>query len=77
MKGAAAAHGPPGETEMTNRLTPSAPPEDYLIPVAVERFYDRSQRTWTAYAIDAHGNQVGPAQYAHTKAALSLDHADY
>jgi hypothetical protein len=52
-------------------------PDGYRIPVSVERFYDRSQRIWTAYAIDCYGNQVGPAQYDGRKSGLSLDVNSY
>ena len=35
----------------------------------IDSFYDRSIRLWTCLWIDAHGNQVGAAQYAANRKA--------
>ena len=39
-------------------------------------FYDRKLRLWTAYKVDAEGNQLGNAVYAPTKELAMLDISD-
>jgi len=45
--------------------------------VKVDRWYDHTARVWTAFLVDAKGNQRSDAQHAHRKEWLSLKVADY
>lgn len=44
-----------------------SPEKDIYIPHKVEKWYNRSSKSWVVQVLDRYGNQIGDASYVHSR----------